>query len=91
MEEFYWVLEDGGMLEIKVPSTEGKNAFANPNYRSHYNELSWSYFIEEDMRLKFGTNAKFDLKNIEVIKDQHNIVFVNCTLIVNKPKKDEMM
>ena len=91
MEEAYCALEHGGRLEIRVPSTDGKNAFANPNYRSYFNELSFSYFTDEELQLKFGTKAFFDIESIKVTKDSDNIIFIDCVLTANKPNKDEMM
>lgn len=87
MEEAYHVLKGGGKLEIKVPSTEGKNAFGNPNYRSYFNELSFSHFVDEDSRLKFGTNAKFKLESLKINRDENGFVFVEGVFISDK---DEM-
>jgi len=44
MNEAYRVLKPGGILEILVPSTDGRGAFQDPTHVSFWNVHSFSYY-----------------------------------------------
>ena len=49
MSEAHRVLEDGGMLLLQVPSTDGRGAFQDPTHISYWNENSIWYWTRKDL------------------------------------------
>lgn len=58
MKEAWRVLADGGLLAIEVPSTDGRGAFMDPTHVSFWNELSFLYWTDENMRLFLPQSAQ---------------------------------
>jgi len=56
--EVWRVLKSEGKFDVEVPSTEGAGAFM-PDHYSYWNELSFSFFIEDALRDQIKTPAKF--------------------------------
>jgi hypothetical protein len=83
VQEIFIVLENRGVFEFKVPSTDGKNAWMNPMYKSHFNELSFIWYTNREEGAKMGTFAYFDIEKLDVVKDGE-FVFVNGIFIANK-------
>lgn len=46
--EFYRLLEHGGLLLTLTPSTDGRGAFQDPTHTAFYNENSFWYFTNRD-------------------------------------------
>lgn len=81
MEEVWYVLKDKGRFVFEVPSTEGQGAFADPNYKSFWNELSFRFYIEDDLRASINTRAKFRIVELgERTDEEKGSVFVRGIL-----------
>lgn len=50
MNEAYRVLAPGGVLDILVPSTDGRGAWCDPTHVSFWNIRSFRYYTEPEMR-----------------------------------------
>ncbi|HNQ86932.1 MAG TPA: methyltransferase domain-containing protein [Deltaproteobacteria bacterium] len=66
IEEIWRVLVPNGVLEIVIPSTDGRGAFQDPTHVSFWNINSWLYYIDDLHRDLYGIKAKF---SIEILKD----------------------
>lgn len=68
INETWRILAPGGKLDIEVPSTEGPGAFM-PDHQSYWNELSFSFFTEDELRSQIKTPAKFKVVKVSKKKD----------------------
>ena len=50
MNEAYRVLTHGGLFDVLVPSTDGKGAWCDPTHISFWNDRSFRYYTEANMR-----------------------------------------
>ena len=67
VEEIYRVLKPGGKFEHFTPSTDGRGAFQDPDHKSFWNINSWLYFMDDAHRALYGTKAKFQGNNTDVV------------------------
>jgi GT2 family glycosyltransferase len=65
MNEIWRVLKPGGILDAKVPSTDGRGAFQDPTHLSYWNCNSWYYFSDPDCRKLYGIKADFEIESIK--------------------------
>ena len=67
MDEIWRVLKPGGVLNVYVPSTDGRGAFQDPTHVSFWNQNSFLYYTDDDYRKLYNIRAKFQgfVKNIE--------------------------
>lgn len=55
MNELWRVLKPGGIVHIKVPTTDGVGAFSDPTHVSFWNRSSFWYYTDGDAhRVRFG-------------------------------------
>ena len=59
MEEIYRCLTPNGWLLSTTPSTDGRGAFMNPNYKSRWNANSFLYYTNMNFSKHIGTPVKF--------------------------------
>jgi predicted SAM-dependent methyltransferase len=59
MEEIYRVLKPNGILDLMIPSTDGRGAFQDFTHKSYWNQNSFFYFMNDDYRNLYGIKAKF--------------------------------
>lgn len=59
-EEMYRALRLGGLLNIFVPSTDGRGAFQDLTHKSYWNSNSFWYFMEDEYIHLYGIKAKFE-------------------------------
>lgn len=84
MNEAWRVLAPGGVMLIRVPSTEGKGAFCDPTHVSFWNDLSFRYYAEQQYRryLLPRVKARFQISGLRPIPG--HIPYVRCELIALK-------
>lgn len=61
MEEFYRVLEPGGILNITTPHYSCANSFVDPTHRWHLSYFSFDYFCEGH-NLSYYSQARFRIR-----------------------------
>jgi SAM-dependent methyltransferase len=59
MRELYRVLVPGGYAFIRVPSTDGRGAFADPTHISFWNERSFQYYTDQKLAQFIDTPVRF--------------------------------
>lgn len=72
MNEAYRVLKPGGLLDLFVPTTDGRGAFQDPTHRSFWTPNDLFYFCEEfaewqRFHKSYGITARF-----HVIESNHS-------------------
>lgn len=68
MSEAFRVLEDGGMLMIQVPSTDGRGAFQDPTHISYWNENTiWYWTRRELAKYIYNDKVRFQEFRLETI------------------------
>lgn len=50
MNEAWRVLRNGGVFEVKVPSSDGRGADQDPDHKSKWNPNSWRYYCSTYLR-----------------------------------------
>lgn len=88
--EFYRLLDHGGMLLLLAPSTDGRGAFQDPTHVSYYNENSFWYFTDEDFaRYVPGLACRFQVSRLVTYfpsewHELHKIPYLCANLIAIK-------
>lgn len=70
MNESHRVLKPGGILEIFVPTTDGRGAFQDPTHRSFWTPNDLFYFCQEYVEwqrfhVAYGITARFKVREAE--------------------------
>jgi hypothetical protein len=72
MNEAHRVLVPGGMLDIEVPTTEGRGAWQDPTHVTFWNRNSFLYYTEGDAhRTRFGKHYGVTAR-FKVRAEDHN-------------------
>lgn len=61
MEEFYRILEPGGMLKITTPHFSCANSFVDPTHKWHLSYFSFDYFCDEH-KLAYYSQARYQIE-----------------------------
>jgi glycosyltransferase involved in cell wall biosynthesis len=91
INELYRVLAPGGILLSNTPSTDGRGAFQDPTHVAFYNENSFWYYTDENLRKYVPEiEARFQISRLRTLfptewHQQHNISYVEANLIALKP------
>lgn len=91
--EIWRVLDDGGFLLSKTPSTDGRGAFQDPTHISYWNENSFWYWTRpEQMKYIYNDKIVFSPHRLETAKTtqweiENNIPYVIADLMAIKNNK----
>jgi glycosyltransferase involved in cell wall biosynthesis len=91
INELYRVLAPGGILLSNTPSTDGRGAFQDPTHVAFYNENSFWYYTDENLRAYVPEiEARFQVSRLHTVfpsewHQQHHISYVRANLIALKP------
>lgn len=92
MNEAHRVLKDGGVIEIWVPSTDGRGAWQDPTHKSFWNINSFFYYREGDLNdLYPEITATFNWTNFQTAGGEHNIIHVLALGLKNEEWSDARM
>lgn len=85
LNEAWRVLQPGGRLDIKVPTTDGPGAWQDPQHCSYWNRNSFLYFTEgvaEHTRFAraYGITARFRVLAADTVKYNNGVVDLKIVL-----------
>ncbi|MFM5902950.1 MAG: methyltransferase domain-containing protein [Dolichospermum sp.] len=86
MNEIWRILKPGGIVDISVPSTDGRGAFQDPTYVSFWNINSFMYYCQEfppylaGCQSHYGFKGEFSIVNIEEIHSPNQVIHVHAVL-----------
>lgn len=82
MKELYRILAPGGYAIIRVPSTDGRGAFADPTHLSFWNEASFHYYTRSLKASYIGTPVRFQAMRLHTTnKDDDGVCWTNAHLV----------
>jgi SAM-dependent methyltransferase len=88
--EAYRVLAHAGVLLTLTPSSDGRGAFQDPAHVAYYNEHSFWYFTDDELR-RFVPEITCRFQAAELVTfypsdwhEEHHILYVQATLIAIK-------
>jgi hypothetical protein len=90
LNECHRVLSHGGLLLTQTPSTDGRGAFQDPSHVAFYNENSFMYVVQKDLRPTIPTLlGRFQLSHLRTyfpseIHEQMSIPYVQANLLAIK-------
>lgn len=89
MNEIYRVCKNGAIVEIIVPSTDGRGAFQDPTHVSYWNRNSFLYFTNKRGNLlhlghKYGFKGVFKLLSLRHTGTWDKIKFIRAKLMAVK-------
>lgn len=90
INELFRVLAPGGILLSRTPSTDGRGAFQDPTHVAFYNENSFWYYTDENLRRYVPEiEARFQVSRLRTFfptdwHQAHDISYVEANLIALK-------
>lgn len=90
MNEIWRICHDGALVDIRVPSTDGRGAFQDPTHVSFWNRNSFYYYCIEypaflSLCQKYGFKGCFKLLELEDVQQSDKVVHVHVRLQAVKP------
>lgn len=94
MNEIWRICKPGGMVDIRVPSTDGRGAFQDPTHVSFWNINSFKYYcVEFPNYLKlchtYGFRGAFSLISLSEETSDDQVIHVKAVLKAIKPVESE--
>jgi acetyltransferase-like isoleucine patch superfamily enzyme/SAM-dependent methyltransferase len=85
MNEIWRVCKPDAIVDLLVPSTDGRGAFQDPTHVSFWNINSFQYFcVDSPAYLKlchqYGFQGAFSLLNLEELRSEDNVIHVRAIL-----------
>ncbi|MFM6265385.1 MAG: methyltransferase domain-containing protein, partial [Dolichospermum sp.] len=84
MNEIWRILKPGGIVDISVPSTDGRGAFQDPTHVSFWNINSFMYYCQEfppylaGCQSHYGFKGEFSIVNIEEVHSPNQVIHVHA-------------
>lgn len=93
MNEIWRVCRHGAVVDIRVPSTDGRGAFQDPTHVSYWNSNSFFYYAEEhpaylELCRKYGFKGAFRIHKLENVASPDNVVHVHVVLEAVKERRE---
>jgi hypothetical protein len=93
MNEIFRVCKNGAIVDVMVPSTDGRGAFQDPTHVSYWNINSFVYYSSQyqawDLCRQYGFKGDFKIENLQNIQTGQNVIHVVAVLRVVKPGAPE--
>lgn len=85
MNESWRVLKPGGVLDIVVPTTDGRGADQDPTHVSRWNRNSFWYYTDRDNHRErfgkaYGIEARFKVVSEQETAAAHDVVILSIHL-----------
>ncbi|MFM6505980.1 MAG: glycosyltransferase [Dolichospermum sp.] len=90
MNEIWRILKPGGIVDISVPSTDGRGAFQDPTHVSFWNINSFLYYCNEspaylELCRRYGFKGEFNTVHLEHKESPGDVIHVIAQLRAVKP------
>lgn len=94
MNELWRISKPDGLIDIRVPSTDGRGAFQDPTHVSFWNINSFMYYCIEypaylQLNQTYGFKGAFRIESMEHERAEGDVVHVRTLLRAVKQYKDE--
>ncbi|MBF2073739.1 MAG: glycosyltransferase [Synechococcales cyanobacterium C42_A2020_086] len=91
MNEIWRICKPNGMVDIRVPSTDGRGAFQDPTHVSFWNANSFRYYCQEfpnylTLGHLYGFRGTFSLVHLSEEVSDDQVIHVRATLKAIKPE-----
>ncbi|MGB8699020.1 MAG: methyltransferase domain-containing protein, partial [Thermosynechococcaceae cyanobacterium] len=95
MNEIWRICKDGAIVDLFVPSTDGRGAFQDPTHVSFWNINSFQYFSVEyphylHLCNSYGFRGKFSLVSLRQYESPDKVIHVHALLKAIKTDVDEV-
>jgi SAM-dependent methyltransferase len=89
MNEIWRICKPGAVVDIRVPSTDGRGAFQDPTHVSFWNVNSFQYYCAEfpaylSLCQQYGFKGQFSLTSLEEFATEGEVVHVHAQLVTIK-------
>lgn len=89
MNEIWRVCRDGAVVDIKVPSTDGRGAFQDPTHVSYWNINSFAYYSSDfpnyfEQCRRYGFKGDFRIQRLYDIGTRDSVIHTVAQLLVRK-------
>ncbi|MEA5530355.1 class I SAM-dependent methyltransferase [Dolichospermum sp. UHCC 0684] len=94
MNEIWRILKPDGIVDISVPSTDGRGAFQDPTHVSFWNINSFMYYCQEfppylaGCQSHYGFKGEFSIVSIEEIHSPNQVIHVHAVLKAIKSEEN---
>ncbi len=90
MNEIWRICKDGALVDIRVPSTDGRGAFQDPTHVSFWNINSFMYYCVEfpaylQLCKRYGFKGEFKILHLDSEESENQVIHVIAKLQVVKP------
>jgi predicted O-linked N-acetylglucosamine transferase (SPINDLY family)/glycosyltransferase involved in cell wall biosynthesis len=90
MNEIWRVCKDGALIDIRVPSTDGRGAFQDPTHVSFWNINSFMYYSNDfpaylELCRRYGFKGEFKILSLDQEESSGQVIHVAAKLRVVKP------
>ena len=95
MNEIWRICKDNAIVDIRVPSTDGRGAFQDPTHISFWNINSFQYYCVEfpeyiHLCRSYGFEGAFSIIRLEHEESPDQVIHVQAILRVIKSNKDQL-
>jgi predicted SAM-dependent methyltransferase len=89
MNEIWRICKNGAIVDIQVPSTDGRGAFQDPTHISYWNINSFFYYTSNspvlfELSKRYGFKGNFKIESVYNIGSIDGVIHVIAKLIVVK-------
>jgi SAM-dependent methyltransferase len=94
MNEIWRIGKPGAIVDLQVPSTDGRGAFQDPTHVSFWNINSFKYYCVEfpvylDLCHRYGFKGAFSIVDLTERISDDQVVHIRAVLKVEKPSLNE--
>jgi SAM-dependent methyltransferase len=96
MNEIWRIGKPGAIVDLQVPSTDGRGAFQDPTHVSFWNINSFKYYCVEfpvylDLCHRYGFRGAFSIVSLTERVSDDRVIHIRAVLKVEKPQPDQQV
>jgi predicted O-linked N-acetylglucosamine transferase (SPINDLY family)/glycosyltransferase involved in cell wall biosynthesis len=94
MNEIWRICKHGALIDIRVPSTDGRGAFQDPTHVSFWNINSFLYYCNDfpaylELCQRYGFKGEFNILQLDQEESSGQVIHVIAKLQVVKARSDK--